>query len=271
MPRAYSLLPLLLSAACGSAFTAAGGDASTNDASVGDASVEASLDSPAFPDSPPTDGSGGEGGMGSPCGESHVFCDDFDHGPLSAKWKVDGPCAADNLDPSTWVSSPASMLAQPPSAGACQRMYVSLAAAQRLRCDFELDISLLPSKYVEVFRFAVTSQTVPYYQVAIGFDMTNPLPAVISEDASLVDGGNPNQGARFAFPMNQVGNWVHARLSLDLQGRSATAITGNTSQNLMLAFAPLDAAQSLQIRAGASGAGTGTIAVHFDNLYCDTF
>jgi hypothetical protein len=269
--KPYALMPLLLSAACGSAFTATGGDASTSDASTMDAGVEASADSPLFNDGPTSmDGGAGEGGGSSPCGAAHLFCDDFDHGPLSNKWAVDGPCSANNLDPSTSVSPPNSMLALPQSTGTCQRMTAVLTVAPKVRCDLDLDISLLPVKYVEVFRFAMKTAVV-YYQVALGFDMANPSPADISEDEGLVDGGGSSDNMSFAFDPGLVGKWVHARLLLDLSNRMATAVVAGVSQGLALTFAPVDPIQTLEIRAGASGVGTGTIAVHFDNVYCDPF
>jgi hypothetical protein len=257
-------LTALVCGACGSAFSAGGGDASTGDAAV-DAPPDSGVDTGADA-APPGDA---EAGTMDFCAGMHAFCDDFDHGLLSDKWKPDSPCAIGVLDPTHYVSSPNSLLSAVTATSGCVRSRATVPPFQVMRCDFELRVDVLAPMYLEVFRLVVRSATVDYYQVAVGFDPTQMPVGLLSEDLPKGDAAPSSRGLPVAFDATLLGKWFHAHLSIDLNNGTATASLGGVDTSLTLQYAPAPPPTGLEIRAGASTAAAVKLSVNHDNVICD--
>ena len=159
-----------------------------------------------------------EGGKSSPCGVPHLFCDDFDDGPLDpgARWTTTtseaGPLG---FDMGLFTSSPRSLRMQvQPGAGVrrteIRKALPSTPASLRIDLDMRSD-GPSTSTYDEYDPIEIGLYPPPagttYHAITIAM---NPGGAALTYYSNLPDGAVPFRVRPFTFPFRR---WVHVTIN----------------------------------------------------------
>jgi Concanavalin A-like lectin/glucanases superfamily len=241
---------------------------------------EGGMDAPAALDGPgPADGTSDAAdatadARTSPCTGQHLFCDDFDDGPVDPKsrWTTSkqeaGPLT---LDTTSFVSAPRSLLMSvQPGAGTRVteiRKEVS-PSANALRIDLDMrspgpsDTSFGEYDPITV-RFFPTPTGVASHQLGIAI---YPNGATFEYHKDLDNGGASNDAPSFTFPF---GRWVHVTVTVSFATSKATiALDGVKAAEVALTGASLTRAE---IAVGATYALDANVTwpFSFDNVVAD--
>lgn len=264
-----------LGVACSAPFTAAPSEAGVDDASLDvatvadtstpvDAGTDAPLDSPlVLADS------------GSPCASQHLFCEDFDRGPISARWdELAGDSGALGITTTTAVSTPSALemnVRAGTNGGNGSNVLKKLRLpAQRFRVTFDVRVETtgtvgeVDPMFVELVPGAPDT-TFHIFALAYYPDRTN-----FEQNRGQPDGGNLLEAV--AVPLT-VGKWQNVTLTF-VPGTFSVDVTatvgGTTSPPLSF---PRSSYESAYLRFGAPYVGNaqGTAKTFVDNVVVDTF